>query len=308
MRILITGGYGYLGSRIADFFLKNTNHEIVIASRRNKPISNDIEFVNINWKEIESIKKCCLNIDVILHLAGMNAQECQENPGLAHQINTVNSANLFLSAQEMKVKKFVYFSTIHVYGDPLNGIIDEDSLTKPNHPYSISKYNSEIRLQQLIKESKIKLIVIRLSNSFGSPIYLNSNCWMLLMNDIAKQIILNKQIVLNSDGKQRRDFISINNVCRAVNHLVNTDLGNSVFNLGGEWTPTINEIATTMQSLSKKYVGNHPKIKRIYTNTNSKSVKFSFKIDRIKKTGFHLKNNNLNEIENLISKAFLFFN
>ena len=128
------------------------------------------------------------------------------------------------------------------------------------------------------------------------------------MNDIAKQIILNKQIVLNSDGNQRRDFISINNVCRAVNHLVNKDLGNSVFNLGGEWAPTINEIAKTMQSLSKKYIGHYPKIKRIYTNTTNKSGKLFFNIDRIKKTGFYLKNNNLSEIENLISKTFLFFN
>ena len=83
MKILITGASGYLGGRISSFFSTMSKYEIILASRRAVKIPNNfknIKVIQINWKDEESILNACTNIDVIIHTAGMNAQDCYINP------------------------------------------------------------------------------------------------------------------------------------------------------------------------------------------------------------------------------------
>ena len=205
MRILITGAFGYLGGRISSFFSSIPEHEIILASTRNVKTSylpKHIKFIQINWEDEESIFNACLNIDIIIHTAGMNAQECSINPVEALIVNGVYTAKLVKNAISNKVKKIIYFSTAHVYNNPLKGIITEDVCPKNKHPYSTSHLAGENIIIQSHLSDKIQGVVLRLSNCIGAPKDINSNCWMLLVNDLCKQIIEHKKMKLNTNFKR----------------------------------------------------------------------------------------------------------
>jgi len=133
MKILITGASGYLGGRISSFFSSMSKYEIILASRRAVKIPNNfknIKVIQINWKDEESISNACKNIDVIIHTAGMNAQDCYINPKEANNVNGIYTARLVENAILNKVKKIIYFSTAHVYNSPLKGIITEEEFNQ----------------------------------------------------------------------------------------------------------------------------------------------------------------------------------
>ena len=212
MKILITGAFGYLGGRVSSFFSSISEYEIILASTRAVKIpssSKNIKVIQINWKDEESISNACTHIDVIIHAAGMNAQDCKINPEEALNVNGIYTAKLVKNAISHKVKKIIYFSTAHVYSSPLKGIITEDVSPKNKHPYSTSNLAGENYVIQAHLSSKLQGVVLRLSNCIGAPKDINSNCWMLLVNDLCKQIIEHQKMKINTNGKQLRNFITI---------------------------------------------------------------------------------------------------
>ena len=144
-KILITGGFGYVGGRLAKH-LATSGHEIFIGSRtlQSKPrwLHRGSSIV-MDWDNDESLQKACKNIDVIIHAAGMNAKECSENPGLALKVNGIGTERLVRAASKESVAKFIYISSAHVYTDNLSGVITEESRTTNIHPYATSQVAGE---------------------------------------------------------------------------------------------------------------------------------------------------------------------
>ena len=141
MKILVTGGFGYLGARIAEFLVKQGHH--VLAGTRNKlnrPINKKFhtEIVQISWNEQEKIDEICKGVDLVIHTAGMNASDCAENPVSALEVNSIYTSRLVQSSIKQGVKRFLYISTVHVYSDLLQGVISEDSYPVNLHPYAYS--------------------------------------------------------------------------------------------------------------------------------------------------------------------------
>lgn len=256
LRVLITGGYGYLGGRISNYLSKK-NYEVIVCSSQNIKNQDWIEnlnFINIEWDSSDELKKICKGVDIIIHAAGMNAQQCLKKPEAAMNFNGLVTSNLLEAAIKAKVKKFFYFSTAHVYDSPLKGIINEDNKTLNKHPYAISNLAGENFVIQASLKKRIKGIVLRISNAFGRPMHKSVNCWMLIINDLCKQVIKNKEIILNSNGKQHRDFIPINNLCKILNMLMNLEdyyFLKPIFNIGSGKSMTVMEVAKLIQKRCK---------------------------------------------------------
>jgi len=139
--ILITGGLGYLGGRIAKYLL-NSGERVRVASRRSATKFeleklNDCEFVAINLLDRDSLEAACHGVKSIVHLGAMNAKDSEERPDEALMVNGLGSLKLIESAIKKNVKNFLYFSTVHIYGFPLKGVISESTVPRPLHPYSI---------------------------------------------------------------------------------------------------------------------------------------------------------------------------
>lgn len=307
MRVLITGGLGYLGGRIVKYFSNKDEYNIVLATRVKKTLpkwTGQVEVVSIAWNSDTDLKKICTNIDVIIHLAGVNSNDCSDDPLLALEVNAVNTSRLLEMAIKKKVKRFIYLSTAHVYNAPLTGKITEETCPTNIHPYAASHKAGEDVVRHAFFKGEIEGIVIRLSNSFGMPAHVGVNCWMLLVNDLCMQAITSGKIKLQSSGKQMRDFITITDVGRALDHLIKLSfnkLDNGVFNVGGELCLTVFEMAELVAKRTYILTGKKINI-QINSKQQSKSIakRLNYVSDKINATGFKLKGNVNDEIDNLL--------
>jgi len=247
--ILITGGLGYLGGRIAEHLIKSGYQVRIGTSRSNVEIPFSLKSCEIVFTDLtneDSLFQACKNITSVIHLASIDSHGCENDPELALLVNGLGTLKLLKAVSKSGVAKFLYFSTIHVYGNTLCGEIDELSLPRPLHPYSITHRLAEDYVMEASDSKKISGTVFRLSNAFGYPVGKVNTCWNLVVNDFCKQAVDLKHIILNSNGTQHRNFLPISDVSHAVKYWIenpNEKFCEEIFNLGGE-TFTVFDIAS----------------------------------------------------------------
>ena len=275
MVILVTGGLGYLGGRIADF-LQNSGIQVRIGtSRDNAYVPEQLakcEIVKIDLLNEKSLEAACDGVAAIIHLSAMNAQSSADDPEKALLINGLGTLKLLTAAENQGVKKFLYFSTAHVYGSPLQGKINEETLPRPTHSYSITHRLAEDYVLKADKNQLLQGAVFRLSNAIGSPIFEKVDCWMLVVNDLCKQMASQGCMEIRSSKYVKRDFIPITDVCRAVSFFINDKgetLGGEIFNIANGESITLNELTKLLSSRYKTIFGHLPEI-RFQNDSNVK--------------------------------------
>ena len=292
--ILITGGFGYVGGRLAQHLTRAAVGPVVLGSRR--PTSPPdwlptASVVETRWQSAEALLEICKGVEAVVHLAGMNAQDCIADPVRALEVNGVATARLLQAAVAAGVRRFVHVSTAHVYGSPLSGSISERSATTSLHPYATSHRAGEDVVRFMHERGDIEGIVIRVSNSFGAPVHQHANCWMLVVNDLCRQAVSTGQMTLRSSGIQRRDFITLTDLCQAVTHLLSLEaplLGDGLYNVGGAWAPTIIEIAERVATCCQRVLGYTPQLTRPQVQVQDASYALDFRLDKLSATGFKL--------------------
>jgi len=262
--VLISGGLGYLGGRIAKYLL-DSGFQVRIGSSQSHPdVPSDLlscEIVMCDLSDKRSLENACKNVSSIIHLASLNAQECDHDPEAALLINGLGTLNLLNAAKKMGVTKFVYFSTAHVYGSPLQGIIDENSTPRPIHDYAITHRLAEDYVLQANSNKDITGSILRLTNSVGSPLNSKANCWMLVVNDLCKQTVLNQSMELHSDELVQRDFIPISTVCSTVVDVLTSDvLDGEIANISSSVVLTLRELTNLIADRSEVVLGFRPNI------------------------------------------------
>lgn len=306
MRVLITGGFGYLGGRLALCFANHPKYETVLGSRQKRTAPlwlPKAEVVQTEWDSPDRLQQICDSVEVIVHSAGMNAQDCSSDPVAALQFNGVATARLLQAAIRAGVKRFIYLSTAHVYGSPLRGIITEETCPASLHPYATSHRAGEDVIGAASLAGEIEGIVIRLSNSYGVPACKNANCWMLLVNDLCRQVVLTRRIVLRSSGLQRRDFVPLADVSRAMVHFVEMptkDHARDLFNLGGGFALSVREMASLIQERCEFVFGFKPECVCPEPKPDEVSDKLDFRIDALQESGFRPGADRTGEIDRML--------
>jgi len=308
LKLLITGGTGYLAGRLAQYFSENTGVEVLLGTRNSDVANscgiNKTQFVLTCWNSREQLEAVCQGFDVVIHLAGMNAGDCAKASKIELE-EDVHGTNLLLQAAKSQgVKRFIYFSTAHVYGPVMSGTITESSPTENQHPYAKNHLAKEQLVLQAHARGEIEGIVVRLSNAFGAPADAKANCWMLLANDLCTQVVNTGTMILNSSGEQCRNFITISDCCLAIEHVIKLpkkELENSVFNLGGTWNPSVLEMTNHIANRFFLLTGTTPNV--IHKESSAEHfLEYNLSIQRLIKSGHGPgSSNNINkEIDELI--------
>lgn len=209
-RVLITGANGYVGARLTAHLL-GKGIAVHAATRRPLPPLPAFEGarpVRLDFDEPspESLEEACGAVDAVIHLAALNDQQCREDPARALEVNTLGTWLLTKAAQKAGVRHFIYFSSIHVYGAPLRGRYAESSGTQPVSHFALTHRFAEDYAR--IAEIPVRT-VFRLANGIGAPVLPQTNCWMLLVNDLCRQAVTTGRMVLKSHGLQLRNFVSM---------------------------------------------------------------------------------------------------
>ena len=306
--VLITGGFGYLGGRIAVELSRDPGFGVTLGSRKAQSTPDwlpQAKTVTMDMLDPKTLLKAVEGAQAVVHMAAMNASECAAEPGKSVSVNTLGTLNVLQASIAADVKRFIYFSTAHVYGAPLTGQITEATLPRPMHPYAITHCAAENFVLAAHHQSKITGIVLRLSNGFGAPTHRGVNCWMLLVNDLCRQAVETHKIVLRSNGLQQRDFISLKDVGRAVRHslgLPRVDCADGLFNLGGNASLSVWEMAQKVAQRCQVQLGFFPEIERSEPRDNDQVEALRYNCDKIRETGYRLKGT----IEEAIDETLLF--
>ena len=306
MRILITGGFGFVGGRVA-IRLHQAGHQIVLASRNSidPPVwLPQAKVVKTDWRNVRALEQICKGVDVLIQAAGMNAQDCASDPVSALEFNGLATSRLLAAAIRSSVKRFIYLSTAHVYASPLVGTISEDTCPRNLHPYATSHLAGENVVLATNQKGEIEGIVTRLSNAFGSPVDKDINCWMLLINDLCRQAVTTEKMVLHSSGIQHRDFIAMTEVCSFLEHLTLCDsktLFERIFNIASGVSQSVIKTAELIQERCELILGFRPELQRLENGSvNEKHETLELRTDRLAKMGLQVELDISIEIDNLL--------
>jgi UDP-glucose 4-epimerase len=306
MRVLITGAFGHVGGRLAQFLAEGKDNQIVLGTRTPVPAPHwlpQAEVVQTDWASPDRLNRICANADAVVHLSGMNAQECAADPVGALEVNGLNTARLVTAAGRQRVQRFIYVSTAQVYRMPLAGVVTEATCPTSCHAYATSHRAGEDVVRLARVRGELDGCVIRLSNSYGAPAHKSANCWMLLMNDLCYQAVTTRRMALKSSGLQRRDFVPLADVCRAIEHLLTlpgSGSSDDTVNVGGQWTPTVWEVASLIQARCKAVLGFEPQLTRTSPGTDETSDDLEYRIDALLRSGFEPTADKTGEIDRLL--------
>jgi UDP-glucose 4-epimerase len=298
-KVLITGATGYLGSRLSKYFATQSDILPIVAGRKNLEFNFPHKFKYLDVLDKNSIEQSLEGVDYIIHLAALNFQDCQNNPERAKRVNETGTKNIVEMAKISNIKKIIYFSSIHVYGTPLQGQLNEDNpinTLKTNY-YAATHYNAE----KIIENAGIEHVIVRLSNAMGAPVHRDVNAWMLICNDLCKQAIFEKKLSLKSSGIQKRNFITISTLEQIVDHFINHDLPHQIYNIGGT-DFTIYEMAELISLEASSFLNQNcpvlfPEPTKQEIDSN---IQFDFCLKRLNALNLKLKNDFQNEIVNTL--------
>jgi UDP-glucose 4-epimerase len=306
MRILITGGFGFVGGRLA-VHLAHAGHQVVLGSRNT--ISSpawlpQAEVAQIEWDDGRALEHSCNGVDVVIQAAGMNAQDCAADPVAALAFNGVATARLVAAASRAGVQRLIYLSTAHVYTSPLVGIITEDTCPRNLHPYATSHLAGEHAVLRASQLGQIQGIVLRLSNAFGAPVHKDVNCWMLLVNDLCKQAVQTCKLVLQSSGLQQRDFVGMTKVCRVAEYLAvcyGASMQPGIFNVGTGVTQSVFAMAQLIQQRCAQVLGFEPALQRVQGEVDEQHPMLTYRADNLAALGINSNGlDNWAEIDSLL--------
>jgi UDP-glucose 4-epimerase len=255
-KVLITGACGYLGARLCKHLAKEgyrvTAFDNYDPSAHSQWVSLMDKVVVGDIRDESTISDLAnRNFDVVVHLISLDHFKSEENPNFVSSINVLPTWNLLDKLTQNGLDKFIYFSTIHVYGKLPRETINEDYPPNPLNAYGLTHLLSENICNYYNNQTDTECINIRLSNSYGSPVFNENNCWWLVINDLCKTAIENNEIRLKSDGSPQRDFIHGDDVAGAIEVLIKSkkNNGNNIFHIASGETLTILELAYKVKTV-----------------------------------------------------------
>jgi UDP-glucose 4-epimerase len=302
--MLITGGLGFVGGRLTK---KLSPNNIIIVSSRKQP-SEELLTLHGNptfvlHSELLNENKFPQQVDTIIHLAALNEWDSVKFPAEAIAINIDQTRAILELAIASKVKRFIYFSTAHIYGSPLQGHIDEQTLPVPTHPYAITHRAAEDYIIAANHHKKIQCYIIRLSNAFGAPVTATVNRWTLLTNDLCRQAIEKGAINLTSNGCQYRDFICLSDVEQAIEQITNEQpqkIPPGIYNLGSGKAMQVIDMAKIVAEEYKKLFKKELPIHLPSESLPSQEPVLNFDISKLTQAGIKIDHPVNKEVRQLL--------
>ena len=224
MKILLTGGAGFLGANLLEVLLNN-GHEVAVFDLA-KP-GQECDFIKGDLRDLESLNKAAQKIDYILHLGGVgDVYLAAEKPYLAAACNVTGTANIMESALKNDIKKVIYASTWEVYGKPEYLPLDENHPCNPDHPYNITKYSGEQLALSYNHLKGTQVVSLRLGTAYGKWMRDNS-----VFSIFAKNALSGKGITIQGSGEQFRQFTHARDVAQAFIKAMESEVSGACFNI-----------------------------------------------------------------------------
>ena len=263
MRVIVTGGAGFIGSHLVEFLLKKKYKIIVIDNlstgrKENiKHFSKKITFINADLSKKGKWINYFNNIDCMFHLAALaDIVPSIQFPEKYFQSNVVATLNILECCKKFNVNKLIYAASSSCYGIPKAYPTSENNSLDPKYFYALSKLQGEQLVLHWSKIYKISAISLRLFNVYGTKSR-TSGTYGAMFGVFLAQRNANKPLTIIGNGKQKRDFIYVSDVVNALYLASKSKLKSEIFNVGSGNPVSVDKVANLISS-KRIYIPKRP--------------------------------------------------
>lgn len=291
MRVLVTGGAGFIGSNFVEMALTDqfpaissvvVLDKITYAGKLSNlyPVANNsnFRFVQGDICDVALVSTIASQVDVIINFAAeSHVDRSIESSSEFIQSNVVGTQVLLDAAKKFKLGRFIQVSTDEVYGSRLEGSWDENEPLLPNSPYAASKAAADLLVRAYSVTHGLNVNITRCSNNFGPK----QNPEKLIPNFILK-LSKNEKVPIYGDGMNVRDWLFVTDHCKAINLVLTKGEPGEIYNIGGGVELTNLELTRKLLKILNKdesfinYVRDRPGHDRRYSVDFKKIVKLGF--------------------------------
>ena len=243
MNILVTGGAGFIGSHLADKFLKEKYNVKIIDNLETGNINNipkEAEFVKGDIRDLDFLIKEFKGIDCINHHAALvSVSESDKKQKEYYETNVIGTQNILKAAQRNKIKKVIFASSCAVYGNS-EKVNEENHPLHPTSYYTLTKILGEKACQSFYDH--LDVVILRYFNIFGPRQNINSG-YAAVIPLFINNFIEGKKSIIYGDGKQTRDFIYIGNIVEANLRAIEKDVSGKIINIASGQSIDIKSLA-----------------------------------------------------------------
>ena len=252
MKVLVTGGAGFIGSNLVDRLVSEGHHVVILddfSAGNHGFVNPKAEVVEADIRDEKKIPDTFLKFkpEAVFHLAAMiELRESLENPEKSYSINVAGSMNVINASKQAGVRKFIFASSAAVYGDNQNFPIKESEPVSPASPYGEQKAG----IEQALEESGIPSIILRYSNVYGPRQGTVGEGGVVAI--FCKKLLTGSSLAVFGDGEQTRDFINVSDIVSANTKALQSSQQFGMYNISTGIETKINELARMLLSVSQK--------------------------------------------------------
>jgi UDP-N-acetylglucosamine 4-epimerase len=263
-KILITGGAGFIGSNLCEYFLSKEYKVVCLDNFATGHRHNLKDFIeNINFRliegdirNLETCQQAVQGVDYVLHQAALGSVPRSINdPITSNDVNVSGFLNMLVASRDANVKRFVYAASSSTYGDSVGLPKVEEVIGKPLSPYAITKYVNELYAEIFSRTYGLETIGLRYFNVFGRKQDPNG-AYAAVIPKFVMQLMQHESPIINGDGNYSRDFTYIDNVLQ-MNELAmiaeNPEAVNTVYNTAYGDRNTLNDLVGYLKLFLAEY-------------------------------------------------------
>ena len=260
MKILVTGGAGFIGSHLVKALIEDKHQVVVFDNLSNSSekllasISGKFSFIKGDITNYDQVSSAVSGVDLVIHLAALiSVKDSVNNPEKTRRVNVTGTENLMKACVKNNVKNLIAVSSAAVYGDSpsTKDSLNEKSETKPTSPYGKSKLEMEDLVKRYSASNSINSVILRFFNVYGPG---QSDEYAGVISKFAQNIKEERPLVIYDDGLQTRDFVNIQDVIDSICHSISRMEGkqSSTYNIASGKSVTIQHLAEVMNEVSGK--------------------------------------------------------
>ena len=274
MKILVTGGAGFIGKHLVEFLLGKNNVVTIFDNFSNSTkesingiIKKGAKIIEGDITKISDIEKITGDQEIVIHLAAkISVSESIINPSSTFLVNINGTRNILEFCEKSKINHIIVASSAAVYGEGNQYTkITENQKLNPISPYGESKMKMEQEIEKFVKNKNLTCTILRFFNIYGLN---QSDEYAGVISKFLKKVNQKEDLEIFGDGLQTRDFVSINDIVNSINNAVELKKS-GIYNIATGESISIRKLAEKIINISKK------DLKVLYFEPKNNEIKFS---------------------------------
>jgi UDP-glucose 4-epimerase len=238
-------------------------------------------------------------VGTVVHLAtrGHSASQQPTIDNLRSELSV--TCALARAAANRGVQKFVFVSSIHVFGDALVGEVSDSTTPLPSTDYGRSRLAIENELTAIGTETGMQVVIVRMTNTFGVPAFPRQALWDLVVHDLCRQAVLTNQLILNTNGTGYRNMLALTDAVGALAQVVVRELPSGTYLLAGSATYQLRHIAEMVKAQAQLLYAKSPTVE-INEMDTTQHVHFTLHSRRLSEHGIDIGDHLTDELSQLL--------